>query len=136
MNALETARINNFIRKSDKGINHRLAPGGMNLSGGQRQRISLARTLISKPNCLILDDCLNAIDQRTETSLFSALSKIDCTKIIISQRVCTIKHATRIIVLDKGKIKGIGTHEELLRTLPIYQEIVQSQSSDSNEKQE
>ncbi len=136
MDALETAKISNFIRKIDKGINHRLAPGGMNLSGGQRQRISLARTLISKPNCLILDDCLNAIDQKTETSLFSALSEIDCTKIIISQRVCTIRHATRIIVLDKGEIKGVGTHEELLHTLPIYQEIVQSQSSNINEKQE
>ncbi len=134
--ALETARISNFIKKTDMGLNHKLASMGMNLSGGQRQRISLARTLISKPDCLILDDCLNAIDQRTETLLFSALSKIDCTKIIISQRVCTIRHATRIIVLDKGEISGIGTHEELLHTLPIYQETVQSQSTDDNEKQE
>ena len=136
MEALKTARVSNFVKKLDKGVNHRLAPGGMNISGGQRQRISLARTLIAKPDCLILDDCLNAVDQRTEASLFSALSEIDCTKVIVSQRVCTIQRATRIIVMDKGEIKGIGTHEELLRTLPIYQEIVQSQSNDPNEKRE
>jgi len=109
-----------------------IAQGGRNISGGQKQRISIARAIVRKAGIYIFDDCFSALDYRTEARLRSALFKEtgDSTVIIISQRVSTVKDADQIIVLEEGKIAGIGTHEELLEDCAIYCEIVFSQFSE------
>ena len=98
---------------------------GANVSGGQKQRLCIARALLKKPKVLILDDSTNACDTETEAKILDAFNhKVpDITKIIISQRIHSVQHANRIIVMDSGQINGIGTHEQLLKTNKIYQEI-------------
>ena len=104
-------------------------PGGRNFSGGQRQRLTIARALVRRPEILILDDSASALDFATDAALRKALSKLPWrpTVVLISQRVSSIRHADRILVLDDGRMAGLGTHAELMSTCPVYQEICRSQ---------
>ena len=103
--------------------------GGSNVSGGQKQRLCIARALLKNPKILILDDSTSAVDTRTDYLIRKAFREelADITKLIISQRISSIEDADRIFVLDDGKINGIGTHEELLKTNAIYQEVYRTQ---------
>ena len=131
MHAAETAQAAEFIHKMDGNFNAILAQGGRNLSGGQKQRIAIARALIRKPEIYIFDDSFSALDFKTDAALRLALKKeaCDATVIIVAQRVSTVMDANRIIVLNDGKIAGIGKHSELMNTCDIYKEIVYSQLS-------
>lgn len=117
------------------GYNTYLEQGGANMSGGQKQRLCIARALLKKPKILILDDSTSAVDTATDAKINDALrlNAPDMTKIIIAQRISSIQHADKIIVMDDGEIKGIGTHEELLRTNEIYSEVFASQQSGSGD---
>jgi ATP-binding cassette subfamily B protein len=101
--------------------------GGKNFSGGQKQRLTIARALIAKPDILILDDSLSALDYQTDLNLRQALKTLNGTVIIISQRIRSIQDAQQIFVMDAGKLVAKGTHEQLLQTSQEYQEIVESQ---------
>jgi ABC-type multidrug transport system fused ATPase/permease subunit len=127
--AAELAQAEEFISKTEKTYEHDIAQGGSNLSGGQRQRISIARTLFRKPDILIFDDSFSALDYKTDRRLRDALKKEykSKTKIIVAQRVSTIMDADKIIVLDEGEIVGSGTHNELLKSCTVYNEIASSQ---------
>ena len=106
-----------------------LDQGGTNVSGGQKQRLTIARALLKNPKVLILDDSTSAVDTKTDRMIRQSLMEEipDITKIIVAQRISSIQDADRIVVLDEGKINGIGTHEELLATNQIYQEVYESQ---------
>lgn len=106
-----------------------IAERGMSLSSGQKQRISIARAVIRNAEIMIFDDSTSALDLKTEANLYQALSKSnpDSTRIIVAQRIASARNADRIIVLDHGKIAAEGTHEQLLETSPVYQEIYYSQ---------
>lgn len=129
--AAQTAQAAEFIAKLPEGYNTVLVRGGLNLSGGQKQRLTIARALASKPEILILDDSASALDYATDAALRKGLREKagDKTLLIVSQRVSSVRHADRILVLDDGKIAGLGTHEELLETCQVYQEVCQSQLS-------
>ncbi len=129
--ALELAQASEFVEKLPGGIHAPIAEGGTNVSGGQKQRLSIARALARKPEILVFDDSFSALDYRTDAKLRSALSRElgDTTRLIVAQRIGTIRDADKIIVLDEGRMVGMGTHEELMRTCPVYQEIAQSQLS-------
>lgn len=129
--AAQTAQAAEFIAKLPEGYNTVLVRGGLNLSGGQKQRLTIARALASKPEILILDDSASALDYATDAALRKGLRETagDKTLLIVSQRVSSVRHADRILVLDDGKIAGLGTHEELLETCQVYQEVCQSQLS-------
>ncbi len=129
--AAKTAQAAEFIAKLPEGYDTVLVRGGLNLSGGQKQRLTIARALASKPEILILDDSASALDYATDAALRKALRETagDKTLLIVSQRVSSVRHADRILVLDDGKIAGLGTHEELLETCQVYQEVCQSQLS-------
>lgn len=116
--------IENFPDKYDAIVGQK----GVNLSGGQKQRISIARALIRRPKILLFDDSTSALDLQTEHLLLEAVSKYRCTMLIITQKITTAKRADRILLLDEGKLLAIGTHEELLETSSLYQQIVASQS--------
>ena len=109
---------------------------GSNVSGGQRQRLCIARALLKSPKILILDDSTSAVDTKTDALIRQAfLEKIPhTTRIIISQRVSSIQDADQILVIDDGKVSGLGTHEELLKTCPVYQQIAKSQLSEDDLK--
>lgn len=129
--AIYTAQANDFVEKLEGGYDGQVTPGGTNLSGGQKQRLSIARAIARHPEIFIFDDSFSALDYRTDRQLREALKR-DCagaTKLIVAQRIGTIKDADRIIVLDKGRIVGNGTHEELMETSDVYQEIAYSQLS-------
>ncbi|NMA79508.1 MAG: ABC transporter ATP-binding protein [Clostridiales bacterium] len=130
--ALEIAQADFVYTEMKDGINTEIAQGGQNVSGGQKQRLSIARALIKKPDIYIFDDSFSALDFKTDSMLRKALSeKIkDATIIIVAQRINTIVDAHQIIVLDEGKIMGIGTHEELLKECETYREIALSQLSE------
>ena len=132
LHAAEVAQASTFIQNMADGFDSYIAQGGTNISGGQKQRLSIARALVRKPEIYIFDDSFSALDFKTDASLRSALKKEtqDSAVIIVAQRVSTIMNADRIIVLDEGKIAGMGTHRELLRTCEIYKEIVSSQLSE------
>ncbi len=119
----------NFVKKLDGGLDHEIAQGGTNVSGGQRQRLSIARAIVKQPEIYIFDDSFSALDYKTDKMLRSALKKHtkDATKIIVAQRVGTILNADKIIVLNEGKMVGVGTHDELMKTCEVYREIAQSQ---------
>ena len=119
-----------FIRSFADGYDHVLDQGGSNVSGGQKQRLCIARALLKKPKILILDDSTSAVDTATEARIREAFatSLKDSTKIIIAQRISSVIDADKIVVLDDGRITGIGTHEELLRNNREYQEIYYSQT--------
>ena len=130
--AAQVAQALDFITSMQQGFDSPIAQGGTNVSGGQKQRLSIARALISKPEIYIFDDSFSALDFKTDANLRAALKKEtqEATVIIVAQRVSTIMDADRIIVLDEGKIVGMGTHRELLRTNKVYYEIVTSQLSE------
>ena len=127
--ALETAQALSFIEEKEGGINFALNQGAKNLSGGQKQRVTIARALVRRPCILILDDSSSALDYATDAALRTAIRKFTdgMTVFIVSQRASSIMHADKIIVLDDGRIAGIGTHDELLESCAIYQEICHSQ---------
>lgn len=127
--ALEIAQAVEVVAKKDGGLDAQISQGGKNLSGGQRQRLTIARALVRHPEILILDDSMSALDYATDARLRQALQEIPerPTVFIVSQRTSSILHADKIIVLDDGDVAGIGTHEELLKTCQVYQEIYDSQ---------
>jgi ATP-binding cassette subfamily B multidrug efflux pump len=129
--ALEIAQAADFIRESPEGLETRVAQGGTNFSGGQRQRLSIARAIVKRPQIYILDDSFSALDYTTDAKLRVALEKsaAGATVLIVAQRVSSILNADQIIVLDEGKIVGIGTHQDLMSRCEIYREIVLSQLS-------
>ena len=127
--AAETAQATEFIMDKESGFEEHMSQGGTNVSGGQRQRLSIARALAMKPPILLFDDSFSALDFKTDAALRRALHEQagDATLFVVAQRVGTIMHAQQIIVLDEGRIVGLGTHRELLETCPTYQEIARSQ---------
>lgn len=130
---IELSQAKEFVDKLPDGTEHRIAQMGRNVSGGQKQRLSIARALARKPEILIFDDSFSALDYRTDAKLRDGLSKQlhDTTKIIVAQRISTIRHADKIIVLDRGETVGIGTHDELMKNCDVYREIAMSQLSAS-----
>lgn len=129
--ALDLAQATEFVAKLPQGIHAPIAQGGANVSGGQKQRLSIARALARQPEILIFDDSFSALDYRTDARLRAGLARElgDTTRIIVAQRIGTIRDADQILVLDEGKAVGMGTHEELMKTCPVYQEIARSQLS-------
>lgn len=129
--AAQVAQATDFISGMEGAFDHFIAQGGTNVSGGQKQRLSIARALVRKPEIYIFDDSFSALDFKTDAKLRAALKKETsaATVIIIAQRVSTVMDADRIIVLDEGKVAGIGTHKELMNTCQVYSEIVASQLS-------
>ena len=129
--ALELAQASEFVDRMPGGIHAPIAEGGTNVSGGQKQRLSIARALARRPEILVFDDSFSALDYRTDTRLRAGLDRElkDTTRLIVAQRIGTIRNADKIIVLDEGRMVGMGTHEELMQTCPIYQEIARSQLS-------
>lgn len=129
--ALKTAQAEDFVKALPEGLSSPVSQGGKNYSGGQRQRLAIARTLAANPQVLILDDSSSALDFATDAALRRALKNdtAGMTVLIVTQRVSSIRHADRIIVLDDGAVAGIGTHEELVQSCPVYQEICLSQMS-------
>lgn len=132
--ALEIAQAKEFVEQNTLGLDMPVRQGGKNFSGGQKQRLTIARALVGKPQVLILDDSSSALDFRTESKLRQALAKLDTTIIMISQRVSSVQHADQILVMNKGRSAGIGTHEELLVSSEIYQAIVASQMQEEKEE--
>lgn len=131
--ALSLSQSEEFVSRLDGGADHEIAQLGRNVSGGQKQRLSIARALARKPEILIFDDSFSALDYRTDAALREGLAKElpETTKIIVAQRISTVRHADRIIVLDRGEAVGTGTHDELMKTCPVYREIAESQLSAS-----
>jgi ATP-binding cassette subfamily B multidrug efflux pump len=130
--AAEIAQANEFISEMKDGFDSIISQGGTNVSGGQKQRISIARAVVRRPEIYLFDDCFSALDFRTDARLRSALKRetLDSTVLIVGQRVATIMDADRIIVLEEGRIAGMGTHRELYRSCDVYREIVASQLSE------
>lgn len=129
--AVKVAQASEFVEKKDQGYDGYVAQGGSNFSGGQKQRLSIARAIARQPEILIFDDSFSALDYKTDRILREALRK-ECknaTKIIVAQRIGTIRDADKIIVLDDGQIAGMGTHDELMKNCEVYQEIAYSQLS-------
>lgn len=134
--AAQIAQATDFIEEKEKQYDSEIAQGGSNVSGGQKQRLSIARAIAKNPKIFIFDDSFSALDYKTDATLRKALSeKIkDATVIIVAQRISTILHADKILVIDDGKIVGSGTHEELLANCEAYKEIASSQLSESELK--
>lgn len=130
--SLSIAQASNFVSRMEGGVDGRIAQGGTNVSGGQKQRLSIARAIARKPEIFIFDDSFSALDFKTDKKLRMALNKHTdgITKFIVAQRIGTIKDADKIIVLESGEMVGIGKHEDLLKTCPIYKEIALSQLSE------
>lgn len=130
-NAVSTAQAAEFVEKMEDTYDGYVAQGGSNLSGGQKQRISIARAIARNPEILIFDDSFSALDYKTDRILRKALNENckDATRIIVAQRIGTIRDADKIIVLDEGRIAGMGKHDELLQTCEVYQQIALSQLS-------
>ena len=134
--ACKLAQADEFIRKFPDGYDTYIEQGGSNVSGGQRQRLCIARALLKKPKILILDDSTSAVDTKTDYLIRKAFREDipEITKLIISQRISSIQDADRIIVMYDGKIDGIGTHEELLKTNQIYKEVYETQVKGGDEE--
>ena len=128
--ALKTAQAWDFVEKLEYSINAPVEQGGSNFSGGQKQRLCIARALLTSPKILILDDSTSAVDTTTESRIRQGFKEYmpECTKIIIAQRISSVQDADEIIVLDDGRISGIGTHKQLLESNAIYQEVYESQT--------
>ncbi|HPO02307.1 MAG TPA: ABC transporter ATP-binding protein [Treponemataceae bacterium] len=129
--AASTAQALDFISELEGGFESRVAEGGSNLSGGQRQRIAIARALARNPDLYVFDDSFSALDGRTDARLRAALKKRtkSASVLVVSQKIETVKHADRIVVLDDGRIAGSGTHEELLLLCPLYKQLAESQNA-------
>lgn len=129
------AQADSFIETFPDGYDTFIEQGGTNVSGGQKQRLCIARALLKHPKILILDDSTSAVDTKTDAMIRKAFSSYipETTKIIIAQRISSVEDADRIIVMDRGKINAIGTHEELLKNNKIYQEIYESQQKGGNQ---
>ena len=127
--ALAVSQAKEFVDAKPGRLEFQIEQGGRNLSGGQKQRLTIARALVRKPEILILDDSASALDYATDAALRSAIREMsgDLTVFIVSQRAASIQYADQIIVLEDGKMAGLGTHAELLETCPAYQEIYYSQ---------
>ncbi|MFS8631732.1 MAG: ABC transporter ATP-binding protein/permease, partial [Bacillales bacterium] len=127
--AARVAQALDFISELEDGFDAVIDQGGTNLSGGQKQRLAIARAVVRKPSIYIFDDSFSALDYETDLKLRQALRSETKNKvvIIVAQRISTIKHADQIIVLDKGKMVGKGTHEQLMETCEVYREIAASQ---------
>lgn len=134
--SLKIAQAEEFVSKLKDKEDSEVSQGGKNFSGGQRQRLSIARALAKKPSVLILDDSLSALDFKTDAKLRKELSKLDSpiTQVVVGQRISNIMNADQIIVLDKGRVVGRGTHKELLKNNKVYQEMAQSQMSEEELK--
>ncbi len=130
-NALDIAQATDFVQAMEEGVDSRISQSGSNLSGGQKQRLSIARAVARKPEILIFDDSFSALDYKTDRILRQRLRADlgDTTCLIVAQRIGTIRNADRIVVLDDGAVVGIGTHEELMKNCPVYQQIALSQLS-------
>ncbi len=129
MEAAQVARADDFIRSFPAGYQTVLGQGGVNLSGGQKQRICIARTLLKRPKILVLDDSTSALDIRTDREIREGMGKwlLHTTVVIIAQRISSVQHADKIVVMEEGRIAGTGTHDQLLQHNAIYQEIFESQ---------
>src|SRR5699024_8501424 len=135
--ALETAQAQEFVSARENGdatntatgLTSTIAQGGTDVSGGQRQRLAIGRTLAAKPKIYLFDDSFSALDATTDAALRDALAEqlTEATLLIVAQRVATIKDADRILVLEHGRIVDAGTHDELMETSGVYQQIVESQ---------
>ena len=127
--AIKVAQAKDFVEKMDKGYESHIASGGTNISGGQKQRLSIARAIAKDPEIYIFDDSFSALDYRTDSNLRKELKKYtkDATTIIVAQRIGTIMNADKILVIDEGKIAGLGTHKDLLKTCDVYKQIALSQ---------
>ncbi|MDD4795318.1 MAG: ABC transporter ATP-binding protein, partial [Bacilli bacterium] len=134
--AIEIAQAKEFVEKLDGKYDSHIARGGTNVSGGQKQRLSIARAIFRKPEIYIFDDTFSALDYKTDLKLREELKRHtkDASCIIVSQRIGTILSADQILVLDKGKSVGLGTHEELLKTCKVYKEIALTQLSEKELK--
>lgn len=130
-NAIELSQAEEFVNKFPDGTEHMISQMGRNVSGGQKQRLSIARALSRKPEILVFDDSFSALDYKTDAKLREGLNEKlkDTTKIIVAQRISTIRHADKIIVLDRGEAVGMGTHDELMKNCDVYKEIALSQLS-------
>ncbi|MCF0123100.1 MAG: ABC transporter ATP-binding protein, partial [Ruminiclostridium sp.] len=133
--ACQLACADDFIRKMPQGYETHIEQGGANISGGQRQRLCIARALLKKPKILILDDSTSAVDTATDARIRRAFAQEipNTTKFIIAQRISSVQHADRILVLDDGRISGFDTHENLLETNAIYRDVYESQTSGSGD---
>ncbi|MEV5644283.1 ABC transporter ATP-binding protein [Streptomyces flaveolus] len=131
--ALEVAQAKEFVERLEGGLDAPIAQGGTNVSGGQRQRLSIARTLVQRPEIYLFDDSFSALDYATDAALRAALSRetAEATVVIVAQRVATIRDADRIIVLDEGRVVGVGRHHELMADNETYREIVLSQLTEA-----
>jgi len=128
--ACKMACADEFIERMPEGYNTYIEQGGSNVSGGQKQRLCIARALLKKPKILILDDSTSACDTATDAKIRKAFAEEipNTTKLIIAQRISSVEHADRIIVMNDGKVDGIGTHEELLANNEIYRDVYEAQT--------
>ncbi|MBP5222088.1 MAG: ABC transporter ATP-binding protein, partial [Lachnospiraceae bacterium] len=133
--ACRLACADEFIEKMPEGYNTYIEQGGANVSGGQKQRLCIARALLKKPKVLILDDSTSAVDTATDAKIRQAFAEEipNTTKLIIAQRISSVQHADRIIVMNDGKVDGVGTHEELLQNNEIYREVYEAQTGGSGD---
>ena len=131
IHAARVAQAYDFIMEKPHQFDEHIVEGATNVSGGQKQRLSIARAIAGKPEIYIFDDSFSALDYKTDAALRKALKEetADATTIIVAQRISTILHAEQIIVLDEGRIAGIGTHKELLKSCEVYHQIAASQLS-------
>ena len=129
--AIEVAQGKDFVEKMENSYDTQMAQSGTNVSGGQKQRISIARAIARDPEIYIFDDSFSALDYKTDSVLRKELKKYtkDATTLIVAQRIGTIMNADKILVLDEGKVVGMGTHKELLKTCDVYKQIALSQLS-------
>ena len=126
--ALKISQAWSFVSEWKNGLDYQIMAGGKNVSGGQMQRLTIARAIIGNPELLIFDDSSSALDFLTESKLMKEIKKMDCARVIISQRATSIKNADLIICLDNGDVVGIGKHNDLMKNCEIYREIYESQS--------
>ena len=135
--ACRLAQADEFIRSFPEQYDTYIEQGGANVSGGQKQRLCIARALLKKPKILILDDSTSAVDTKTDALIRKAFREEipDTTKLIIAQRISSVQDADRILVLDQGRISGMGTHDELLRTNEIYRDIYRLQQKGAGENE-
>jgi ABC-type multidrug transport system fused ATPase/permease subunit len=128
--ALQVAHADGFVRAHDDGLQMPVAQGGTNFSGGQRQRLAIARAVIRRPAIYLFDDAFSALDVHTDSQVRASLQEVarDATIIVVAQRISTAAKADQVVVVDDGRVVGLGTHESLLTTCPIYAEFADSQS--------